>query len=142
MPVDRNRARQLREAEHGAAYRVAPVPPRVCVYCGGDAKAGRDHVPPLAAASWFSPSALRWLYPACTICNGTLSVYPAACLVERAEFLVCILRRDWLRIKAGQSKRWPLDAVATKGRACKERLSAGDTAKACHCRSCAESKRP
>lgn len=63
-------------------YEVATCGP-ACVYCGNDAKGGRDHVPPLCVVSRFPDNFLRVLYPACARCNLALMDYPEACLFVR-----------------------------------------------------------
>jgi len=67
-------------------YEVATCGP-ACVYCGNDAKGGRDHVPPLCVVSRFPEDFLRVLYPACARCNLALMDYPEACLFLRAEVI-------------------------------------------------------
>lgn len=123
-------------ALHGHTYADAPVDAAICVYCGTSKGVGQDHVPPLSVLSWSRPGVSRLLYPACTCCNVKLSAYPSICLVARSEYLLCVLRREWLTIRGGNKRRWTLRQVTASGMGVKRRLAEGVTASLCPCRAC------
>lgn len=127
--------RKEREAKYGASYKLVEDLEGCCVYCGRPSKNGRDHVPPLAFVGRF-PDAPRLLYSACYLCNQKLAAYPSSCLPERAEFLICALRREWLFMKAGMAKKWTKEQVAINGIAVKARLASGEIRGQCRCVVC------
>lgn len=125
------------EASFGPSYVEVHDKENGCVYCGQDGKAGRDHVPPLAlVAQRKVPEGPRWCYPACFLCNEKLAAYPASCLMLRAEFLLCVLRREWLLVKGGKRSRWRPEHVARNGVSVKARLASGETRALCRCGRC------
>lgn len=131
--------RKEREARYGHTYTPVEDKEGGCVYCGQACKGGRDHVPPLAYVQRFADMP-RLLYPCCQLCNEKLAAYPATCLQDRAEFLICTLRREWLYIRGGMPRKWSGEAVAIKGIAVKNRVVAHVLRGLCCCRTC-ETKR-
>lgn len=136
--VARNRRRE-REAKYGHTYKAVEDKEGCCVYCGEPSKGGRDHVPPLAYVQRFEHMP-RLLYPCCQLCNEKLYAYPATCLQDRADFLICALRREWLYIRGGMPRKWSGEAVAIKGIAVRNRVLAHTFRALCCCRTC-ETKR-
>lgn len=109
-----------------------------CVYCGDTGKLGHDHVPPLFVADWVEEP--RRLYPACGVCNRLLGPYPVACLRLRAEYLLCRLRVEWIKLRGGRKVRWPVERIRACAEGVKHRLARGSTGEACRCQHCIESR--
>lgn len=128
--------RAARHAEFHKLYARARDNEGGCVYCGGPSRGGRDHVPPLAFVDEVGPYGDLWLYDACGLCNIKLSAYPVACLVARAEYLLCVLRREWLLLNSGVVRRWRQSHVALTGVSVKRRLVTGETRARCRCAAC------
>lgn len=107
-----------------------------CVYCGARASC-EDHVPPLSFLDKAGAQEGLWLYPACALCNLSLATYPADCLVLRAEYLICELRREFVFLAHGVARHWAMPKVRAAGRNVKWRLQHGRLAAACRCVRCA-----
>lgn len=135
MALQKVANRKARLALYGAQYVLAPVSLCECVYCGGQ-PSGEDHVPPVSKASWSMPEGGGVLYPACGLCNETLSAYAVLCLKERAKYLLSKLRETWLATAKGKSARHPLERVENTGTAIKARLTVEAFADVCQCRKC------
>lgn len=105
-----------------------------CVYCGGPAS-GLDHVPPLSFLDLVGERQ-GLLYRACVVCNTKLSAYPADCLPVRADYLVAVLRREWLLCRNGVKRLFPAERIETTGKALRERIRSGEVRAACRCRRC------
>lgn len=130
---------RLRKQQWGGAYKLAHPDAHQCVYCGA-ATGGKDHVPPLQLVDQLGGQAGELLlYGCCSICNGKLSAYPANCVQLRAEYLVCNLRAEWLRVRAGIQRKWQLAQIEAAGRGVSARLKAGNHRQVCRCPRCAES---
>lgn len=136
MSKQSSELRKSRLEQFGSLYEKAHALEGACVYCGEAAKNGLDHVPPLHAVEQFGPYDRHYLYDACGLCNCKLSAYPAACLVVRAEYLLCVLRKEWLILSRGGKRRWPKEQVAINGIAVKARLTSGAIRAVCRCKSC------
>lgn len=132
-------ARKAREARLHGTYKAVEHVLEECVYCGRGGRIGDDHVPPLVAADWVK--AERLLYPCCPICNCMISGYPLVCLERRAEYLLCRLRAEWARTKAGLAKRWTLDDLEQVAEGVKGRLHNGRQRDDCRCQWCSLSWR-
>lgn len=112
--------------------------PLCCVYCGTSVSSGQvDHVPPVAAVA-VMPGVARWLYRACWLCNRNLGAYPVTCLQDRAGFLICKLRMNWLRssIAGPERARVPVERIISAGRSVMERLENGAIRERCRCGRC------
>lgn len=120
----------------GGAYALAHDAPTGCVYCGIQDGCGKDHVPPLSFVSLVGKPEGLCLYDACPVCNGLLSKYPVTCLKDRAEYLICVLRREWALLVSGQPRRWDRELVAASGQNIKRRLASGEVAALCRCSGC------
>jgi hypothetical protein len=114
---------------------------RRCIYCGARAVC-EDHVPPMSFLDKAGRQEGLWLYPACLLCNVNLATYPSDCLVLRAEFLLCELRREFIYLAHEVRRQWSLPKVKSAGKNVRFRLDTGRIASACRCAKCAESKTP
>jgi len=129
------RRKALEDRLH-STYKLAPNHEGGCIYCGAKSS-GKDHVPPLFHAETVSKDGSgRWLHDCCGPCNVLLSAYPAVCLKVRAEYLLCVLRREWLLTRNGLKRKYPNSVISTKGLRVKARLASGITQSLCLCKNC------
>jgi hypothetical protein len=129
MKYDRQEVRR----RIGRTYRPVEAAP-CCVYCGATGKLGQDHVPPLSVAGWVKEE--RLIYPACVLCNTLASTYPVVCVERRAEFLLCRMRAEWVKVKGGKVKLWSFDQLRAGAEGIKARLASGVIRRECRCRVC------
>lgn len=134
MKYDRKEVRR----RIGRTYKPVDASP-CCVYCGATGKLGEDHVPPLAVAGWVNEP--RLIYPACFMCNTLASAYPVVCIERRAEYLLCRMRAEWVKVRGGKSKRATFERLRDCAQGIKRRLADGDIRKECRCRFCRHSWR-
>lgn len=127
-------SRAAKLAKWQGQYASAFGPERIprCVYCGGRAT-GEDHVPPVSFVDKVGVKGPLWVYPACGLCNCMAASYPADCLVHRAEFIICQLRREFVLLVNGVKRRTDLSTVRSTGRKARYRLDTGRIAAACRC---------
>lgn len=138
MSKTRFQIRKEREAKWHGQYSRAESCEDGCAYCGQIGNLGEDHVPPLAVLEKVGKLRNLFLYDACVVCNARLGDYPSACLVVRAEYLVCVLRRDWLLTTKGVKRQFSTHQVASAGVGIKARLQSGQIKARCRCRSCTD----